>query len=199
MRRWVGTFALLLWASAAVAGPLAPCFRAISSASGSFLVITDAEFPHALPASADRVTLEVVPGTIHKAFSSNTYWEYDWRSWSVLLRKGDSFMSSCPLSLISDDGGFLILLDEQGLDAALHIYHRPEQGHSGVLVRDIALKEIWRERKWQERREMVMTDETPQWFEGGTFEFSSDSRVLVHRTRWGNTVHIHLSDGSVSP
>jgi len=42
------------------------------------------------------------------------------------------------------------------------------------------------------------TDETPEWFAGGTFEFSSDYRQLIHKTRWGNTVRINLADGSLS-
>jgi hypothetical protein len=178
MRRLFGTVAVLVCASAAIAGPLQPCFRAVSSASGSFLVITDAEYPHALPAMAERVTLQVVQGTTHKVFSSNKYWG-DFSGWSVRLTKGES----CPLSLISDDGNFLILL--RTFDSALRIYRRPEDGQNGVLVRDIALKEIWPEHKWQEWRDMVMTDDSPLWFKGGTFEFSSDSRVLIHKTRWG--------------
>ncbi|MGA8437604.1 MAG: hypothetical protein WB762_35140 [Candidatus Sulfotelmatobacter sp.] len=206
MRHWPGILALAMCASPAVAGPLAPCIRAGGSASGSFLAITDAEFPHALPAMADRVTLQVVPketfvnDTNHKVAAPNTYWNgYDWRGWSVQLTKGDAFVSSCPLSLITDDGEFLILLDRSGINSAIRIYRRPEQGHNGMPVRDIALKEIWPPEKLQERSFMGFTDETPDWFAGSTFDFSSDSRILIQKSRWGNTVRIHLIDGSVSP
>ena len=201
MYRWSGILALVLSALPAVAGPLAPCIRAVGSASGSFLVITDAEFPHALPATADRVTLQVVPKETfvndanHKVASPNTYWNgYDWRGWSVLLTKGDTFMSSCPVSLITDDGEFLVLLG-WGLNSAMRIYRRPDQGRNGVPVRDIALKEIWPPEKLQ----VGATDETRDWFAGSTFDFSSNSRILIDKTRWGNTVRIHLTDGSVSP
>jgi hypothetical protein len=172
--------------------------------SGSFLAITDAEFPHPLPAMADRVTLQVVPketfanDTNHKVASPNTYWNgSDWRGWSVQLTKGDAFMSSCPVSLITDDGEFLILLDRFGLNSAIRIYRRAEQGHKGVPVRDIALKEIWPAEKLQEQG--FITDETTDWFAGSTFDFSTDSRTLIHKSRWGNIVRIYLMDGSVSP
>jgi hypothetical protein len=203
MWRLRGTFAILMCASAGMAGPLAPCIRAVGSPSGDFLVITDAEFSHPLPAMAERVTLRVIGKETfvndpnYKVVSPNTYWSSD--GWSVVLRKGDSYMSSCPMSLISDNGVFLILLQGYGFDSALRIYRRPEQGHNGVLVRDIALSEIWPEHEWRNQPATVMDGNSPQWFAGGTFEFSSDSRVLIHKTRWGNVVHLHLSDGVVSP
>ncbi len=35
---------------------------------------------------AENTSLQVVPGTTHKVFSSNTYWISEGRGWSVLLR-----------------------------------------------------------------------------------------------------------------
>jgi hypothetical protein len=202
MRRLIGTLTFLLGACAAFAGPLTSCFSAVSSASGAFLVITDAEFSHSSPHGAERDTLKVVHGATHKVLASNMYWSSDFVGWNVVLTKDDSLLSTCPMLLISDDGNFLLLLSNDGVDSALRIYRRPEQGHSGVQVRDIPLKEIWpgqKWREWQEQHAMVMDGSSPEWFEGGTFQFSSDSRVLIHKTRWGNIVHIHLSDGTVSP
>jgi hypothetical protein len=199
MRRLLGTLAILTCASAAMAGTPAPCIRAVGSASGDFLVVTDAEFPHELPARAERVTLHVISKETfvddpnHEVASPNTYWSSG--GWSVVLKKGERFMSGCPLSLITANGEFLILLDAYDFDSALRIYRRPEQGYHGVLVRDIALKELWPSDK---QEPTVVTDHTPDWFAGGTFTFSADSHVLIHKTRWGNTVHIHLPDGSVS-
>ena len=66
----------------------------------------------------------------------------------------------------------------------------------GVFIKDITLKEIWPADKVSDVQ--VVTDETPQWFAGGTFEFSPDCRLLIHKTRWGSTVRINLPDGSVS-
>jgi hypothetical protein len=209
MRGFLGVMAVVLFAASAMAGPLAPCIRAASSASGSFLVITDAEYPHPLPAAADRVTLRVVPkqtfagDTLHKVSSPSTYWiSGGWNGWSVQIEQRDNFMSSCPISILSDDGEYLILLNSTpwaSPNSAMRIYRRAGEGHKGILVKDIGLKDIWPEKKWQEWRNAGWTDETPEWFAGGSFAFSSDSRTLIHKTSWGNTVHISLADGSVSP
>jgi hypothetical protein len=67
----------------------------------------------------------------------------------------------------------------------------------GVFIKDIALKEIWTPDELA-ANSGAWNDETPQWFAGGTFEFSSESRQLIHKTRWGNTVRINLQDGSLS-
>ncbi len=66
----------------------------------------------------------------------------------------------------------------------------------GVFIKDIALREIWPADKLPNQQ--IATDETPQWFAGGTFEFLPDCRLLIHKTRWGNTVRINLQGGSVS-
>jgi hypothetical protein len=202
MRRLLVVTAALLCAVPAIGGPLAPCIRAASSASGSFLVITDAEFLHPLPARAERVTLDVVRmetfdrDPIHKVVSPNKYWiSLSWNEWSVQLEKGDSFMSSCPVPIISNDGESLILLQSMAFDWAMRVYRRA--GHKGILVKDIRLKDIWPEDKWQEWRDAAFTDHSPEWFSGGSFVFSSDSHTLIHKTRWGSVVEIRLSDGSV--
>jgi hypothetical protein len=206
MRRFLGVIAVLLCAVPAIAGQPALCIRAASSASGSFLVITDAEFSHPLPASAQRVTLHVLPketfdrDTIHKVTSPNEYWSGGWNAWSIQIEKRDKFMSPCPISIISDDGEYLILLGESpSPDWAIRIYRRTGQEYKGILVKDIALKDLWPENRWQEWRNAGWTDETPDWFAGGSFAFSSDSHTLIYKSRWGNTVDIGLADGSVSP
>jgi hypothetical protein len=204
MRRFLLVTTALLCAVPAIAGPLAPCIRAASSASGSFLVITDLEFSHPLPASPERITLDVVPAetfdvdTIHKVDSPNKYWiSASPNGWSVQLEKGDRFMFGCPVPIISNDGEFLILLRTlEPDDWAMRVYRRG-QGHKGTLVKDIAFKDIWPENKWQEWRDAARTDSTPEWFAGGSFAFSSDSHTLIHKTRWGNVVEIRLSDGTV--
>jgi hypothetical protein len=88
-----------------------------------------------------------------------------------------------------------------GGDAVLQIYrwdHRYEPmagrtGHHGVLIKGIDLKEIWSPDKVAANTG-AWDDHTPEWFAGGTFEFLSDCRQLIHRTRWGNTVRINLED-----
>lgn len=206
MRQFLVVTAALLCAAPAIAGPLAPCIRAASSASGGFLVITDAEFPLTSPASAERVTLHVVPietfdrDTNHKVDSPNKYWIFGgWNGWSVQIEKSDNFMSSCPIPILSDDGEYLILLEGMSIDWAMRIYRRAGEAYKGILVKDITLKDIWPENKWQDWRNAGLTDESPEWFAGGSFAFSADSHTLIHKTRWGNTVRIGLADGSVSP
>jgi hypothetical protein len=207
MRRFLWVVVVFLCAVPAIAGPLAPCIRAASSASGSFLVITDVEFSHLLPASAERVTLSVVPretidrDTIHKIASPNKYWIFGgWNGWSVQIEKRDRLMSPCPISIISDDGEYLVLLMEgPRWDWAIRIYRRAEQGYKGIIVKDITLEDIWPKNKSQEWHNATWTDESPEWFAGGSFAFSADSHTLIHKTRWGDTVRIGLADGSVSP
>jgi hypothetical protein len=101
-----------------------------------------------------------------------------------------------PLSLITDDGEFLIVLNEYATDSALRIYRRRdhlgdpvrEAPDHGVFIKSIALREIWPAHKLPNVQ--IVTDESPQWFAGGTFEFSRYCRLLIHKTRWGNTVLI---------
>jgi hypothetical protein len=133
-----------------------------------------------------------------------TYWA-NGAQWSVVLDSTNSRpIPGCPLSLITDDGEFLVVLNVHATDSALRIYRRRdhigdpvrEVPDHGVFIRDIALREIWPGDKLADVR--IVTDETPQWFAGGNFEFSTDCRLLIHKTRWGNTVRINLRDGSVS-
>ena len=44
----------------------------------------------------------------------------------------------------------------------------------------------------------MWTDESPQWFAGGTFDFSADCRQTDSQDQMGNTVNINLENGSIS-
>jgi hypothetical protein len=207
---------MLSFALPAVAGALFPCPKAVSSNNGNFLVLSDVQFEHGpeFTLKVQRVSLQVFPkenfiNAIHKLDTSSTYWSYSpW--WDVVLDSMPMHNEpECPVPLISDDGEFLILLRIGGVfsgeDAILQIYrwdHRYEPtvgktGNHGVLIKNIDLKEIWSPDKVAANTG-GWTDHTPEWFAGGTFEFSSDRRQLIHKTRWGNTVRINLEDGSVS-
>jgi len=106
--------------------------------------------------------------------------------------------------MITDDGEFLVILSLHTFDSALRIYRRRDHlgdpmrkgPDHGVFIRDVPLKDIWPPSKLSGLQ--IITDESPQWFVGGTFEFSSDCRTLIHKTRCGNTVRINLPDGSGS-
>jgi hypothetical protein len=202
---------ILAGALPALAGPPSPCVRAVSSNNGNFLVISDVhlEPEHENRARVQQVSLQVFPkenfiNANDRVTSPATYWT-NWVQWSVIL---DSHIThpvpGCPLSLITDDGEFLILLNVHAVDSALQIYRRRdhlgdpvrEGPDHGIFIKDIALREIWPADRIPNLQ--IVTDETPRWFAGGTFEFSPDCRLLIHKTRWGNIVRINLADGSVS-
>ena len=65
----------------------------------------------------------------------------------------------------------------------------------GVLVRDIKLEELWPATKIDPSR--LWTDQAPEWFAGGSFDFAPGNLQLIHKTRWGSTVRINLPDGKV--
>ena len=205
---------ILICALPALAGPLFPCVKAVSSNNGSFLAISEVRLEPELGKTArvQQVSLQVFPkenfiNAKDRLTSPAIYWT-NWVQWSVVLDSSNEHpVPACPLSLISDDGESLILLNIHAAGStgsALRIYRRRdhhgdpvrEGPDHGVLIKDITLGEIWPPDK--SANVEIVTDETPQWFAGGTFEFSPDCRVLVHKTRWGNTVRINLQDGSVS-
>jgi hypothetical protein len=213
--RLLPLFLILACARPALAGPLPPCVKAVSSNNGNFLVISNVQLEPELGnrARVQQVSLQVFPkenfiNAKDRLTSPATYWT-NWVQWSIALNSSNAHpVPACPLSLISDDGEFLIVLnmDVAGSagGSALRIYRRRdhlgdpirEGPDHGVFIKEITLREIWPADKFPNVE--IVTDETPQWFAGGTFEFSRNCRVLVHKTRWGNTVPINLEDGSVS-
>jgi hypothetical protein len=63
----------------------------------------------------------------------------------------------------------------------------------GVFIKDIAWGEMRSAGAWE-----WATNSTPLWFAEGTFTFSQNNQLLIHKTRWGEIVRINLQDGSVS-
>ena len=194
-----------LAARVAGAGPSPPCVGAVSSGSGQFLVRTNVHLepePTGPAYRATRGTLDIFERVRSKSrgdfASADTYW-YSTPQWSIDLEDTGRGVNACPLSLISDDGAFLILLnDTSEFDPGLKIYRRGEHfvgpTLQGVFVRTVNWRELWPAGKLPEH---LRTGETPPWYEGTAFAFSPDSQVLIHRTRWGNMVHIRLGDGVV--
>src|SRR6267154_2479123 len=114
----------------------------------------------------------------------------------------------CPRATSSSNGQFLVLLLEIGPVSAdepvLQIYrrdHKTREGASsmnqGAFVKGLSLKVLWPTKKLPSSG-MIWTDESLQWFAGGSFAFSSDSRQLIHKTRWGNTARNNLMEGSIA-
>lgn len=199
----------------ATAGAPFPCLKAAASNNGNFLVVSDLQIEPG-PGNTGKVrqvTFQIFPkenfiNAKDRTTSPSVFWG-DWLQWSVVLDGGQktNMQFTCPLPLISDDGEFLVLLRTGptfGSDAAIRIYRRrdhtgdpvKEGPDHGVLIREIPINEIWPKEKLEESSSW--NDHTPEWFAGGTFEFSSDFRQLIHTTRWGTIVHVDLPAGSVS-
>jgi hypothetical protein len=132
--------------------------------------------------------------------SHETFWK-DWVRWSVVLDP----VLDCPVPLITDDGEFVVVL-KAGFGftgKALRIYRRRdhtgdpirEGPDHGVFIKDISLEELLP----KDKITVAWDDSSPQWFAGGSFEFTGDYRELIHTSRWGNAVRIDLRNGSVTP
>jgi hypothetical protein len=129
----------------------------------------------------------------------NSYWRHP--MWSVVFDNGGRPVVSCPYTLVTDDGEFLVLFGEGfHVRDALTIYRRGDHpgqpfGGRSVLVRQIPLSDLWP----AERIQHLGTDEAQSWFiGGGTFAFSADNRTLIHKTRWSQTLCISLETGRVT-
>lgn len=192
------------------AGPLRACIRATLSANGKILVVNDLTFDDPDESHARRPTMStfrvlsryVDINEPRRMKGPNTYWDMN-SLWSLVLADYDQ-EPTCPYTLVTNDGEYLILVGGGfRLDTALSIYHRrdhpgqpfggPGPDH-GVLVKRILLAELWPPEKLPDG----MTDNTPEWFAGGTFSFSADDRTLIHTTQWGTTFHISLETGKVT-
>ena len=209
IRRMPLMFLLQLFSSYAIASASPPCIRATSSSGGQFLVVTDITSAFVAGVHETRVLSvykkERFVNEKDRLTSPGTYWA-DTAQWTVVFKPSRAgLFNGCPLSLITDDGEFMILLNaESPFNPGLQIYRRRdhlggpmrEGPDQGVFIRTVNWRELWPKGVVPDQ---VQYDSSPQWFSGGTFEFSQNIEVLVHRTRWGNTVRIHLADGSLLP
>lgn len=187
------------------------CPGAVNSVHGSALVIVHetVDWPATGPGKPLRVEFRVMSKATfindrQKISAPVTYWG-DW-PWAVVLDMNNQAdrMMSCAVPLVTDDARFLILLATgPAFHTALRIYQRGSESGSrmrdgtvkGVLIRSIALEELWPAGKIDPT--YLWTDETPEWFAGGSFDFAPGDLQLIHKTRWGNTVRINLQDGKV--
>lgn len=201
MRLPCALFLFLACGSSAIAGPPFPCIRAASSKNGNFLVLADLYAPGQKQFTLQVLRKEPFINESQRLAAPLTYWAGS--PWSVVV-DGDPMRNEpepCLLPMITDDGEFLIIVHVgptfTGDAAVLQIYRRRARRSDGILIREIALTEVW-PANGLAAVPTIWTDHTPEWFSGGTFDFSSDNRQLIHTTRWGNTVRINLADGSVS-
>jgi hypothetical protein len=215
---------ILVWALPVLAGQLPPCVKAVSSVNANSLVIGNVQLEpvQGVQGIARRIhqfSFEVFPrekfiNAEDRTTARATFWaDGSWAQWGIVLDSRDNanwtFTKSCPLPLVTDDGEFLILLASVPAMSAdwvvLRIYRSDRTGQEipghGRLIREIPLKEIRSPLRltWPPGApEESASDETPEWYAGGTFSFSLDNRSLIHKTQWGNTIRISLENGSVS-
>jgi len=189
-------------------GQLLPCVKAVSSTNGNFIVIVETGLD--VPGKAIQVSLSVLSkeGFVTRSFAPVTFWA-DWTLWSVVIDPSELHNEpECPLPLLTDDGEFMVLMQTGPTfatdHAVLRLYRRRDHPGDliregpdlGVFIKDIPLTDLWPADKVYESAR-AWDDETPEWFAGGAFNFSSDNRQLIHTTRWHSTVRIHLEDGFV--
>ena len=207
-------FLILAVSLPAVAGAAFPCPKATMSSNGQFLVLTDVVMKQGSENNieAQSVSFQVFPRERFINAKDNlstpaTYWA-SWARWTIIVSPEQLHgTQGCLIPLISDDGEFVVLLHTGFISAndhVLEIYrwdHAARKGttstNQGVFVKGLSLKEFWSTSELASRG-TVWTDESLQWFAGGSFTFSSDERQLIHKTRRGNSVRINLTDGSVS-
>ncbi len=198
-----------------LASPLPSCPKAASSKNGNFLVLRDIQVEGAADHSGGKKIQQVSFQVLTKTDALNqangfaagaTYWEF--QVWDVILTEKNSHpLPYCAVPLVSDDGEFMVLLNQNAAapgDSALWIYKRRyhpgdrmgDGPETSILVKSVTLGEIWLSDKFP--KVIMVTDATPLWFERGSFSFSEDNRLLTHKTRWGNSVEIGLSGGTVA-
>ena len=197
--------ALVATASSAHAGPLLPCIDATLSANGSILVVNELTYDDPDESHVRHVTSSTFR-VLRRYVDLNEGLRMNGPDvhfanpiWSVVLTNSDL---ACPYMLVTDDGEYLILVGGAfAFRGVLSIYRRPDHSgrpiggppYHGVLVRQIPLSDLWPPEQIPE----TMTDHTPAWFASGTFAFSADNRMLIHKTRWGRTLQISLETGGV--
>lgn len=181
----------------------APLIRASQSANGKFLVVMELELrnSHEIIRSNYRILqVETFINAKDRLDSSGVFWTDT--PWTVTVEGGGAFYP-----LISNDGQYLVLLrlappfpDSQPV---LEIYHREFSAGTlkTIAVRQIAISDLWTPREINPDGAglFIQTGATPQWFAGGSFNFTDDDENLTYRTQWNDVLTIRLVDGTITP
>ena len=192
----------------AFAGPASPCITATQSANGNVLVTDTLGFDHPNETHPRKIISSVYQvyrrSTTLNASSGidgpNAYWGSAF--WKVEFHYGAKpLLIACTYILVPDSGEYLVFVGSRFSADALTIYrHRaydpalgPLVSQQGKLVREIKLAELWP----SDPPLRTSTDHTPEWFEGGTFTFSSDQQLLNFRDKSGRKLEIDLHSGEL--
>jgi hypothetical protein len=190
---FVTLLVVLLLPFSALGGPLFPLLNAVSSRNGNSMVVIEYQYenPTAEIKTIQAVTFRVARKQQFASFphiftSPSTYWS---EAWSVMKRRD----IDASLPLVTDDGRFLILLTNRAPYSRdmeiLSVYRENSETHNAEVVGVCRLSDVWPREKLPPDP-IVVTDHSPRWFDGGSFDFKSG--YLVHKTRWGNVVQIQL-------
>jgi hypothetical protein len=180
---------------------LFPSISVSSSENGNFVVTSETTLGRDLGGGAHEIESETF--RVHKRIeidnardgfrTSAALWG---TTWSFYINRGsNSWAMIGNFPLVSNDCETVVLINiEPAMSstmAVLSIYRHA--GVTGRLIRTVHLNELWTEQALASIPKVGMfTGASPQWFAGGTLNFSSDSQKLIHTTRWGNTIAIKL-------
>lgn len=188
------------------------CVKAASSNDGRFLVVSERQTE---PIQGEPVAHKIIKQTF-QVFPAQELLRYNlkmpitaWHDlvlWQVELEPNDErWMFGCLVPLLNGAEYLVLLNDTDGVNPrniAMLVYRAPSRTEPnravwgrGVLVRQLTARDIWPGHKFTDE---TVTDGTPSWFEGGTFEWGKDNHSLLYKTRWGDDIHIDLNTGSVS-
>jgi hypothetical protein len=210
VKRFLGMVLMVAASAAALSAHpiLFPCNEISRSSNGRFVVARSVRLQPESGRQGRRIqqiTLRVLPNNERFVHPPNLLTApatdpVDSRPWRVVLDAADALRGwGCGMTLVTNDGKYMLILNttlwvEPQL-GVLRIYRRHRPGvhardvNDGILVRTITLKEIWPADRFAVAETL--------WWENGQFDLSTDSRTLIHITRWGNIVRINLRNGLV--
>jgi hypothetical protein len=188
------------------------CVKAARSDDGRFLVVSDTQLEPSKQFPGTNTVTQITYGIfpqqefiypgVDKLTSPMTFWADSPALWTVVL--GHDKAVFCPIPLILGSQ-YLVLLDERRDfypgNVVMRIYKEPSitgpvtDWHHGVLVKELTLRDLWPGHKFPNE---PITNGTPLWFSGGTFQWGKDNHSLLHKSAWGESVSIDLITGLIT-
>ncbi len=198
----LAAFLMTFLSCVALASPLPPFVGASTSPNGRFLVVAEREY------NGPEGTIRKIVRTVYRVRQLETFltdkdrFNTSTRFWSEgwALSLGGKEGQDAPWPMISNDGETIVLVHlgpPWPKVPTLTIFR--EKDYRGELVKTLPLSDLWTTKQIDPEGtgNFTATDATPEWFAGGSLNFSVDSRELVYRSRWNDVVRIDLHDGLV--